>query len=120
MRSQPILLKVLNVLSVILVLAGYYLSIMVAPTEKVMGNVQKVFYFHVATAWVGMLGFVLAAIFAVVYLVKKELKWDSYGIAAVEISLVFFFITIILGSICLAQLGEHGGLGNQGLQQQPS
>ena len=99
MNAQPKTLRVLNILSIVLVLVGYYLSIIYAPTEKVMGAVQKVFYFHVATAWVGMLGFLLAAFFALVYLIKKELKWDSYGIAAVEISLVFFFITIILGSI---------------------
>ena len=99
MATQPKLLKFLNVLSVLLVAVGYYLSIFYAPTEKVMGNVQKVFYFHVATAWVGMLGFILAAAFAVFYLKSKDMKWDSYGLAAVEISLVFFFITIILGSI---------------------
>ena len=99
MTPQPKALKALNIISLVLVLVGYYLSIYYAPTEKVMGNVQKVFYFHVATAWVGMLGFLLAALFAVLYLVKKDLKWDAYGLAAVEISLVFFFITIILGSI---------------------
>ena len=99
MTPQPKALKALNIISLVLVLAGYYLSIYYAPTEKVMGNVQKVFYFHVATAWVGMLGFLLAALFAVLYLAKKDLKWDAYGLAAVEISLVFFFITIILGSI---------------------
>lgn len=99
MSSQPKILKFLNVLSLLLLTFGYYLSIFYAPTEKVMGNVQKVFYFHVATAWVGMLGFVLAALFALFYLKTKNLKWDSFGLAAVEISLVFFFITIILGSI---------------------
>lgn len=99
MQKTPKLLMGLNVLSLVLVLVGYYLSIIYAPTEKVMGAVQKVFYFHVATAWVGMVGFILAAVFAVVYLIKKDLKWDMYGLVSVEISLVFFFITIILGSI---------------------
>jgi len=99
MQRTPKLLMALNVISLILVLAGYYLSIVYAPTEKVMGAVQKVFYFHVATAWVGMVGFVLAAAFAVVYLITKNMKWDMLGLVSVEISLVFFFITIILGSI---------------------
>lgn len=99
MNTQPKLLKFLNIISILLVLIGYYLSLGYAPTEKVMGNVQRVFYFHVATAWVGMLGFILAAIFAALYLKSKQLKWDTYGLAAVEISLIFFFITIALGSI---------------------
>ena len=99
MSPQPKALRALNIISLVLLIGGYYLSLFYAPTEKVMGNVQKVFYFHVATAWVGMLGFLLAALFAIIYLVKKDLKWDTYGLAAVEISLVFFFITIVLGSI---------------------
>jgi heme exporter protein C len=70
-----------------------------APVEKVMGEVQRVFYFHVATAWVGMLGFMVAAVVAIVYLRTQDLKWDVIGLAAVEISLVFFLIAIVLGSI---------------------
>jgi heme exporter protein C len=35
----------------------------------------------------------------VVYLVKHDQKWDIIELAAVEISLVFFFITIVAGSI---------------------
>ncbi|HWS24874.1 MAG TPA: cytochrome c biogenesis protein CcsA [Anaerolineales bacterium] len=99
MSKTPKLLMFLNVLSLILVLVGYYLSLFYAPTEKVMGDVQRVFYFHVATAWVGMVGFILAAVFAVIYLIKKDMKWDMLGVVSVEISLVFFFITIVLGSI---------------------
>ena len=99
MSKTPKLLMFLNVLSLILVLVGYYLSLFYAPTEKVMGDVQRVFYFHVATACVGMVGFILAAVFAVIYLIKKDMKWDMLGVVSVEISLVFFFITIVLGSI---------------------
>ena len=33
-----------------------------------MGQVQRVFYFHVSAGWVGMLGFMVAAIAGVVYL----------------------------------------------------
>ena len=64
-----------------------------------MGQVQRVFYFHVATAWVGMLGFLVAAVVGVIYLIRKEHRWDTVGLAAIEISLVFFFITIVSGSI---------------------
>ncbi len=52
-----------------------------------------------ATAWVGLLGFIAAGITGIIYLVTKDLKWDTVEVAAVEISLVFFFITIVLGSI---------------------
>jgi heme exporter protein C len=64
-----------------------------------MGDVQRVFYFHVATAWVGMLGFIAAGVTGIIYLHTQNIKWDIVEVAAVEISLVFFFITIVLGSI---------------------
>jgi heme exporter protein C len=99
MTSQPRLLKVFNVISALLVLVAFLLAMFYAPLEKVMGEVQRVFYFHVATAWVGMLGFIVAAVVAVIYLRTQDLKWDIIGLAAVEISLVFFMIAIVLGSI---------------------
>lgn len=99
MSAQPRALKILNVLSALLVLVAFLMAMFYAPVEKVMGEVQKVFYFHVATAWVGMLGFIAAAVVAVIYLRTHDMKWDVIGLAAVEISLIFFFITIILGSI---------------------
>ncbi len=64
-----------------------------------MNYVQKIFYFHISNAWVGMLGFIVAAVAGIVYLVTKDLKWDIVELAAVEISLVFFFIAIVSGSI---------------------
>lgn len=99
MTSQPRLLQILTLLSVPLLAAGYWFSLVYAPLEKVMGEVQRVFYFHVATAWVGMIGFVIAAVAGVLYLWKKDLKWDKISLVAVEVSLVFFFIAIVLGSI---------------------
>ena len=99
MQDKPIALKILDIVSIILLIISAYLALVFAPTELVMGDVQRVFYFHIGTAWTALLGFILAAVFSVVYLIKKDLKWDRYQVAAIEVSLVFFFITIVLGSI---------------------
>jgi heme exporter protein C len=99
MSPQPVTLKFLNILSAVLVAIAFVLVIFFTPMEKVMGLVQKVFYFHVATGWVGMLGFIAAAVVAIINLRSKDMKWDIVGLASVEISLVFFLITIVLGSI---------------------
>lgn len=99
MQSKPIALTALNVLSVISIGIATYFALVFAPTEAVMGNVQRVFYFHVGTAWVGMVGFVLAAVAGIGYLVSKDMRWDRFEVAAIEISTMFFFLTIVLGSI---------------------
>ena len=99
MKSKPTALKTLDIVSLILLAIATYLALVFAPTERVMGDVPRVFYFHVATAWVGLLGFVAAGVSGIIYLRTQDLKWDLVEQAAVEISLVFFFITIVLGSI---------------------
>ncbi len=99
MQAKPTALKALDVASVVLLAVSAYLALVYAPEELVMGQVQRVFYFHVATAWTGLLGFVAAGVAGIVYLVTHDERWDVVEVAAVEISLVFFFITIVLGSI---------------------
>lgn len=99
MSAKPLALRILDVLSIALIGISTYLALFFAPTERVMGEVQRVFYFHIGTAWTALLGFILAALFSVIYLVTRNLKWDRYQVAAIEVSLVFFLITIVLGSI---------------------
>jgi heme exporter protein C len=98
-KPQPVALKFLNVLSLGLFLAALAMVFLYAPLEVTMNYVQKIFYFHIANAWVGMLGFVAAAVAGVIYLVKHDLKWDIIEVSAVEISLVFFLVAILAGSI---------------------
>jgi len=99
MQTKPLTLKLLDVVSIILLGVSTYLALVFAPKELVMGDVQRVFYFHIGTAWTALMGFILAAVFSVTYLVSKDLKWDRLQVASIEVSLVFFLITIVLGSI---------------------
>lgn len=99
MHSKPRLLTILDMVTLLLFVVAVGMVFFYAPLEAVMGQVQRVFYFHVANAWVGMLGFLVAAISGVALLIKGDPKWDIAGIAAIEISFVFFFIAIVSGSI---------------------
>jgi heme exporter protein C len=99
MKAKPRLLTALDILSFLMVSTAAGLVFFYAPVEQLMGAVQKVFYFHVATAWVGMLGFLVAAVAGILYLRRGKEYWDIVGVSAVEISLVFFLIAIIMGSI---------------------
>lgn len=99
MESKPRSLKILDAVTLILLLIATLLVFFFAPLEAVMGLVQKVFYFHVAAGWVGMLSFMVAAFAGVAYLRASHHKWDIVGLAAVEIGMVFAFINIVTGSI---------------------
>ncbi len=99
MHTKPRFLTILDIITFVLFLTAIGMVFIYAPMEAVMGQVQRVFYFHVANAWVGMLGFMVAAISGVAFLLKADRKWDIIGIAAIEISFVFFLTAIISGSI---------------------
>ena len=99
MESKPRSLKILDAVTLILLLIATIMVFFYAPLEAVMGLVQKVFYFHVAAGWVGMLSFMVAAFAGVAYLRTSHRKWDIVGLAAVEIGMVFAFINIVTGSI---------------------
>jgi heme exporter protein C len=99
MEPKPRLLTILDIVAVILLLLAIAMVFFYAPLEAVMGQVQRVFYFHVAAGWVGMLSFLVAAIAGVAYLVSSDRKWDIVGLSAIEIGIVFAFINIVTGSI---------------------
>jgi len=99
MGPKPRLLSILDSIALVLFVIAVGMVFFYAPTEAVMGQVQRVFYFHVATAWVGMLGFMAAGVAGIAYLRTSNRRWDIVSLAAVEISLVFFFVAIIMGSI---------------------
>ncbi len=60
---------------------------------------QKIFYFHIASAWNGFLGFFLVFLFSVAYLWKRDRRWDRRAAAAMEISWLYFTIVMVTGPI---------------------
>jgi heme exporter protein C len=99
MQPKPRILSILDAVTAALFWIATAMVFFYAPEEAVMGQVQRVFYFHVAAGWIGMLGFLVAAVVGIVYLRSGERKWDITGLAAVEIGMTFAFINVVTGSI---------------------
>ena len=99
MEPIPRNLKILTGITIALFLVALYMVFIYAPREAVMGDVQRVFYFHVAAGWVGAVAFLVTAITGGVYLAKRDRKWDRVAVASVEIGVVFIFINIVSGAI---------------------
>lgn len=70
-----------------------------APTERTMGQVQRLFYFHVGAAWVASVTFFVALVSGILYLRRPHKNWDILSHASVEIGLVFISLTIVSGSV---------------------
>jgi len=96
---KPFGLKILDGVTLLAFAVAVALVFFYAPLEAQMGAVQKVFYFHVAAGWTGMLGFVVAAVTSALYLITRNPRWDGFSVSGVEIGLVFMLINIVSGSI---------------------
>ena len=82
-----------------LLAAGSYYGLGVAPPEKYMGEVQRIMYVHVPTAWTSMLVLTWAFVCAVAFLFGGQWKWDSRLEAAIDMAIVLCFLLCVQGSI---------------------
>ena len=89
----------LGALAILLVIAAAYASFYIAPEERTMGVVQRIFYFHVGSAWAGMDAFLVCFICNLLYIWKREQKYDWLGVAAAEVGLVLTTVVLITGPI---------------------
>lgn len=80
-------------------LVNLYLIFMFAPTERTMGVVQRIFYFHVPSAWVAFLAFFIVFVASVLYLMTRNPKYDRLGLASAEVGVAFCTIVLVTGPI---------------------
>lgn len=92
-------LRILTWVTVGLFLVSLYMVFFYAPREVVMGEVQRVFYYHVSAGWVGMLAFLATLVAGAAYLRSGDQKWDLVAVSSVEIGLVFTAMNIISGAV---------------------
>ena len=95
----PIVSLVLGTLSFIGMMVSIWMIFLYAPTDALEGQPQRIFYFHVPMAIVGMLAFGIVALGGIVYLWKKDERWDWVARAAAELGAVFITFTLITGSL---------------------
>ncbi len=86
-------------LSLALMVTALYLVFVYVPTEKEMGIVQRIFYLMVPMGWLALLSFLVVFISSILYLVKRESKWDILAHSSAEIGIVFTTLALIAGSL---------------------
>jgi heme exporter protein C len=99
LEKKSTLLTILDIFSALSIPAALALILFMTPVEMTMGHVQKVFYFHVSSAWAGMLSFITAGAAGAGYLMTRKPRWDWLSLSAVEVGLVFGLIAILSGMI---------------------
>jgi len=93
------LTRVLGWLAALGLVAGLAMGFCIAPREVTQGNVQRIMYLHVPTAWVAYLAFMIVLVASVVYLFTRSVAADRLAQASAEAGVVFTGVTIAAGSI---------------------
>lgn len=86
-----------------LLAAALLAACFLAPTESSLGPAQRILYLHVPVAWLGLLGFVVMEGSGLVYLVRRDLKWDYWSQAAGELAWLGCSLTLVTGSLWARQ-----------------
>lgn len=89
----------LLVIGGLLVLVALWMVFFYAPTERVMGIVQRIYYIHVPTAWLGELAIGILALCSIGYLWLRDDRLDAIALASAEIALVFLTATLMAGPL---------------------
>ncbi len=82
-----------------LILVGSYIGLFRAPPERYMGEVQRIMYVHVPSAWISLLSYTFAFGFAVASLWSHRPRWDAILTATIEVGLVLNALLLVQGSI---------------------
>lgn len=91
--------QILGLASAAAVVIALALVFLWVPPEQVMGDVQRIFYFHVASAWNAFLAFAVVFVASIAFLRTGSRRWDNIAYCSAEIGVVFTTITLITGPI---------------------
>lgn len=78
---------------------AHYASLFVAPPDAMMGDVYRILYIHVPSAWMAMLFFTASFVGSLGFLLRKKPFWDRLAVSAAEIGLIMTGLALALGSL---------------------
>jgi heme exporter protein C len=91
--------RILAVLTVATLTAGFGLVFFFVPSDADQGFIQKIFYLHVPLAICALVGFVVAAIQAILHLRSGDPKWDVRSYVSIHISIILGVAVLVTGAI---------------------
>ena len=90
--------RMLEIAAVVAMATALILALVVGE-EQTMGNLARVLFVHVPSAWLAYMAFVITLLGSALYLWKKDLRWDRLAAASAEVGVFFTTLTIALGMI---------------------
>lgn len=70
-----------------------------APLDVNQGSLVRVMFLHVPSAWMSYLAYVGTGVFGLLYLLKRDRRWDRLAMASAEIGVLFTILVLIGGML---------------------
>jgi len=92
---------VLGAVLLVSMLLALYMALLGAPraNAEALGDLQRIFYFHVPSGIAGLIAFGVNFVASLMYLIQKHRKWDNLALSAAEVGVMFFTIVLVTGPI---------------------
>jgi heme exporter protein C len=94
-RAFPLL----AVVTAVFLSYALYQALVAAPTEQTMGNVQRIFYYHVSSAWTAFLLFTINFVASIIYLIRRSSAADAIAVVTAEVGVVFCTVVLVTGPL---------------------
>ena len=91
--------SILALITLALLSYGLYQALIVAPREMTMGDAQRIFYYHVPSAWTSFLCFFANLVASIWYLASRNPKADAVALTTAEVGVVFTTVVLVTGPI---------------------
>jgi heme exporter protein C len=91
--------RVLGWCALVAMSVSVIMSLVVAPPDAEQGNVQRLMYVHVPSAWLAYLSFFVVFVASIAYLRTQKIRWDRLAAASAEVGVLFTSLTILLGML---------------------
>jgi heme exporter protein C len=89
----------IDILAIVMMMVAFWFVLFYAPMERQMGAIQKIFYFHVASAWVGFGALFVTFVCSIIFLIRRNHFSDDLAAASAGIGLLFCTVVLITGPI---------------------
>ena len=76
-----------------------YAAFFIAPTDAKQGLIYRILYLHVSSAWTGLTAFLISFIANLLYVWRRQERWDWLGVSAVEVGVAYTSVVLVTGPI---------------------
>ncbi|TMC55246.1 MAG: hypothetical protein E6J26_08200, partial [Chloroflexi bacterium] len=90
--------QVLAILTALAMVVAVVMALRVPP-DTATGDLVRILYFHVPSAWLAFLSFTVVALASLVYLWRRDRRWDVIALSSAEFGVIMTTLTLVSGSM---------------------